>query len=240
MSGLPETINTIGFLHVKTIQDKNLYFVYDWANTTVNDFMLQFENNYKIDKKSNEWAVELLFGNIDLLKLDRKTKLCDSGIKSQYTLFLTKYNLKSKKMLKNKSYIAYRKDLRNRMSDNEKFLYNISIKSMRKKPINISVFPEMTIYDLKLLLSDICHMSEEQQRLVYNNVILEDKKQLLDYNIQKNASLAISKRIRSDFNETNGSFGELKDSIIYVGVDKQSVTPNYDLKQASQVMTLVH
>lgn len=75
-------------------------------------------------------------------------------------------------------------------------IYQIFVKTLTGKTISIDVTEKDTIEQLKAKIAEKEGMPEDQQRIIYAGQELNNVKTLIDYNIQKEATLHMSLRLR--------------------------------------------
>ena len=86
----------------------------------------------------------------------------------------------------------------------KKETFPIQVKTMTGLLHTITVFPSMTVLELKHLIEKIENYTPDQQRIVYSGKQLSDDKQIKDYPISENAMLHLIIRLRGGmYHETS-------------------------------------
>ena len=82
--------------------------------------------------------------------------------------------------------------------------FTIQVKTMTGLLHNITVFPSMTVLELKCIIEKIENYTPDQQRIVYCGKQLSDEKQIKDYSIQPDVTIHLIIRLRGGmYHETS-------------------------------------
>ena len=174
----------------------------------INEYILVnedlFENNLqlKINKESKD-SIYIKYPNSKIKII--KTDFCNTGyelIKQINPYNFDKLNLKHGLLYKNKyislSDLLISFEIKNgdiiELIDRKTF--PIHIKSLTGKTVDINVAPFDNIEYIKSLYQDKEGVPPDQQRLIYNGVMLKDNKTIFDYKIEKESTLHLVLRLR--------------------------------------------
>jgi hypothetical protein len=225
--------DSFGSMTVKSLNETNINLVYNYNLTTFQAIADEFFNNYKLNDCNNNrisFYSKELFRTIDRDEWCHTPQALGISILSEFKLELSKYteakstdnsDSSEEKPIEN-IHDTYKNKLLQAES-NKEIPLEISVKTLTGKTIPIKLYPTMTIRDLKIYLAINNIAPIDQQRLIYSGMQLEDERTLSDYNIKDAAVIHIVLRLRGGmYHETsgkNGDFKNLKDCIIWVGID---------------------
>ena len=174
----------------------------------INEYILVnedlFENNLqlKINKESKD-SIYIKYPNSKIKII--KTDFCNTGyelIKQINPYNFDKLNLKHGLLYKNKyislSDLLVSFEIKNgdiiELIDRKTF--PIHIKTLTGKTVDINVAPFDNIEYIKSLYQDKEGVPPDQQRLIYNGVMLKDNKTIFDYKIEKESTLHLVLKLR--------------------------------------------
>lgn len=174
----------------------------------INEYILVnedlFKNNLelKINKESKD-SIYIKYPNSKIKII--KTDFCNTGyelIKQINPYNFDKLNLKHGLLYKNKyislSDLLVSFEIKNgdiiELIDRKTF--PIHIKTLTGKTVDINVAPFDNIEYIKSLYQDKEGVPPDQQRLIYNGVMLKDNKTIFDYKIEKESTLHLVLKLR--------------------------------------------
>ena len=170
--------------------------------TLVNEDLFKNNLELKINKESKD-SIYIKYPNskIEIIKTD----FCNTGyelIKQINPYNFDKLNLKHGLLYKNKyislSDLLVSFEIKNgdiiELIDRKTF--PIHIKTLTGKTVDINVAPFDNIEYIKSLYQDKEGVPPDQQRLIYNGVMLKDNKTIFDYKIEKESTLHLVLKLR--------------------------------------------
>lgn len=170
--------------------------------TLVNEDLFKNNLELKINKESKD-SIYIKYPNSKIKII--KTDFCNTGyelIKQINPYNFDKLNLKHGLLYKNK-YIALNDLLVSfEIKDGDiielidRKTFPIHIKTLTGKTVDINVAPFDNIEYIKSLYQDKEGVPPDQQRLIYNGVMLKDNKTIFDYKIEKESTLHLVLKLR--------------------------------------------
>jgi len=168
----------------------------------VNEDLFKKNLELKINKESKD-SIYIKYPNSKIKII--KTDFCNTGyelIKQINPYNFDKLNLKHGLLYKNK-YISLSDSLVSFEIKNgdiieliDRKTFPIHIKTLTGKTIDINVAPFDNIEYIKSLYQDKEGVPPDQQRLIYNGVMLKDNKTIFDYKIEKESTLHLVLKLR--------------------------------------------
>lgn len=170
--------------------------------TLVNEDLFKNNLELKINKESKD-SIYIKYPNSKIKII--KTDFCNTGyelIKQINPYNFDKLNLKHGLLYKNKyislSDLLVSFEIKNgdiiELIDRKTF--PIHIKTLTGKTVDINVAPFDNIEYIKSLYQDKEGVPPDQQRLIYNGVMLKDNKTIFDYKIEKESTLHLVLKLR--------------------------------------------
>ena len=170
--------------------------------TLVNEDLFKNNLELKINKESKD-SIYIKYPNSKIKII--KTDFCNTGyelIKQINPYNFDKLNLKHGLLYKNKyiplSDLLVSSEIKNgdliELIDRKTF--PIHIKTLTGKTVDINVAPFDNIEYIKSLYQDKEGVPPDQQRLIYNGVMLKDNKTIFDYKIEKESTLHLVLKLR--------------------------------------------
>lgn len=170
--------------------------------TLVNEDLFKNNLELKINKESKD-SIYIKYPNSKIKII--KTDFCNTGyelIKQINPYNFDKLNLKHGLLYKNKyislSDLLVSFEIKNgdiiELIDRKTF--PIHIKTLTGKTVDINVAPFDNIEYIKSLYQDKEGVPPDQQRLIYNGVMLKDNKTIFDYKIEKGSTLHLVLKLR--------------------------------------------
>ena len=170
--------------------------------TLVNEDLFKNNLELKINKESKD-SIYIKYPNSKIKII--KTDFCNTGyelIKQINPYNFDKLNLKHGLLYKNKyislSHLLVSFEIKNgdiiELIDRKTF--PIHIKTLTGKTVDINVAPFDNIEYIKSLYQDKEGVPPDQQRLIYNGVMLKDNKTIFDYKIEKESTLHLVLKLR--------------------------------------------
>jgi len=170
--------------------------------TLVNEDLFKNNLELKINKESKD-SIYIKYPDSKIKII--KTDLCNTGyelIKQINPYNFDKLNLKHGLLYKNKyiplSDLLVSSEIKNgdliELIDRKTF--PIHIKTLTGKTVDINVAPFDNIEYIKSLYQDKEGVPPDQQRLIYNGVMLKDNKTIFDYKIEKESTLHLVLKLR--------------------------------------------
>lgn len=170
--------------------------------TLVNEDLFKNNLELKINKESKD-SIYIKYPNSKIKII--KTDFCNTGyelIKQINPYNFDKLNLKHGLLYKNKyislSDLLVSFEIKNgdiiELIDRKTF--PIHIKTLTGKTVDINVAPFDNIEYIKSLYQDQEGVPPDQQRLIYNGVMLKDNKTIFDYKIEKESTLHLVLKLR--------------------------------------------
>ena len=170
--------------------------------TLVNEDLFKNNLELKINKESKD-SIYIKYPNSKIKII--KTDFCNTGyelIKQINPYNFDKLNLKHGLLYKNKyislSDLLVSFEIKNgdiiELIDRKTF--PIYIKTLTGKTVDINVAPFDNIEYIKSLYQDKEGVPPDQQRLIYNGVMLKDNKTIFDYKIEKESTLHLVLKLR--------------------------------------------
>ena len=170
--------------------------------TLVNEDLFKNNLELKINKESKD-SIYIKYPNSKIKII--KTDFCNTGyelIKQINPYNFDKLNLKHGLLYKNKyiplSDLLVSSEIKNgdliELIDRKTF--PIHIKTLTGKTVDINVAPFDDIEYIKYLFQDKEGVPPDQQRLIYNGVMLKDNKTIFDYKIEKESTLHLVLKLR--------------------------------------------
>ena len=170
--------------------------------TLVNEDLFKNNLELKINKESKD-SIYIKYPDSKIKII--KTDFCNTGyelIKQINPYNFDKLNLKHGLLYKNK-YIALNDLLVSfEIKDGDiielidRKTFPIHIKTLTGKTVDINVAPFDNIEYIKSLYQDKEGVPPDQQRLIYNGVMLKDNKTIFDYKIEKESTLHLVLKLR--------------------------------------------
>ena len=170
--------------------------------TLVNEDLFKNNLELKINKESKD-SIYIKYPNSKIKII--KTDFCNTGyelIKQINPYNFDKLNLKHGLLYKNK-YINLNDLLVSFEIKNgdiieliDRKTFPIHIKTLTGKTVDINVAPFDDIEYIKYLFQDKEGVPPDQQRLIYNGVMLKDNKTIFDYKIEKESTLHLVLKLR--------------------------------------------
>ena len=170
--------------------------------TLVNEDLFKNNLELKINKESKD-SIYIKYPDSKIKII--KTDFCNTGyelIKQINPYNFDKLNLKHGLLYKNK-YIALNDLLVSfEIKDGDiielidRKTFPIHIKSLTGKTVDINVAPFDNIEYIKYLYKDKEGVPPDQQRLIYQGIMLEDNKTIFDYKIEKGSTLHLVLKLR--------------------------------------------
>jgi ubiquitin C len=170
--------------------------------TLVNEDLFKNNLELKINKESKD-SIYIKYPDSKIKII--KTDFCNTGyelIKQINPYNFDKLNLKHGLLYKNKyiplSDLLVSSEIKNgdliELIDRKTF--PIHIKTLTGKTVDINVAPFDNIEYIKSLYQDKEGVPPDQQRLIYNGVMLKDNKTIFDYKIEKESTLHLVLKLR--------------------------------------------
>ena len=170
--------------------------------TLVNEDLFKNNLELKINKESKD-SIYIKYPNSKIKII--KTDFCNTGyelIKQINPYNFDKLNLKHGLLYKNKyiplSDLLVSSEIKNgdliELIDRKTF--PIHIKTLTGKTVDINVAPFDNIEYIKYLYQGKEGVPPDQQRLIYNGVMLKDNKTIFDYKIEKESTLHLVLKLR--------------------------------------------
>jgi len=219
--------NVINFT---TLNNVNLYFVYDPQKTSFGNLVNTLFNNYNCKHYDRNDMV--LYSNQfkkTLCDIDPNTKMSDIGFDK-----ITRINILTARDAQRKMNIDGRlsdgelsekvNNLKMQCDEAKKLeensVQNLSIHTLTGRTLSLETLSSFLVSDIKTLLFSSEGIPEDQQRIIFFGKQLDDNQTLSSCGIQDGSKLHLVLRLRGGmFHETSGkagNYGVLESCTIYV------------------------
>lgn len=222
-----------------TLNNTDLYGVYDPEKTSLGNLIDTFFNNYEYKEKC------MLRDKIIFFSEEHNQRICDKDSKTMLSefafskitnitmlsesVFSKITNTKMKKVddcnLVTNSYINIPEKIAEleqwyNLFENKNIQQNIFVKTLTGKTITIKVLNSYLVEDLKALIASREQIPIHQQRIIFAGKAIENNKKICDYNIRDGSTLHMVLRLTGGmYHETSGRAGNyepLKSCVFYI------------------------
>lgn len=202
-----------------TLNDCNIYAIYNKNKTTYKNIINTFFENYS--------CKEVERNKIELYLLDTK-KLIDENLYSETLSTIVTPNkiITFKLRVKHNN---HHKKIDNIDTDNQNKGNEISIyvKALDERVYHININENNTIFQLKEKISKLTRIPSDQMRLIFSCNRLSDNEIIKNYNITNGNTVNMVLRLRGGmYHETsgkNGNYEQLKELLFLVDVNPSEV-----------------
>ena len=187
----------------ETIKNINIYVVYKQNKSKINQIIEFFEQNYDFGNSKLYYTCETIkrnFNDIEMTKTPDELSLAK--------LENIRISLTPQKYIIKKPVYSYDEAYIEKLFNSETPTFEIFIRTYTGKTRAIKVTNNYRIKDIKLMIFKLEGVNVKENRMIFAGKMLENKKTLKDYNIQRQSTLHMVLSLRGGmYHETSGKSG---------------------------------